>query len=80
MSTMTEVRQISYSGAINLALRESMRADPTVILLGEDIAGGAGIDHMAMEDAGRRHGRHQGPRPGIRTPACLYSTACRHVQ
>jgi pyruvate/2-oxoglutarate/acetoin dehydrogenase E1 component len=51
MSTMTEVRQISYSGAINLALRESMRADPTVILLGEDIAGGAGIDHMAMEDA-----------------------------
>lgn len=51
MSTVTEVRQISYSGAINLALRESMRADPTVILLGEDIAGGAGVDHLANEDA-----------------------------
>ena len=51
MSTMTGVRQISYSGAINLALRESMRADPTVILMGEDIAGGAGIDHLVNEDA-----------------------------
>ncbi len=51
MSTMTGVRQISYANAINLALRESMRADPTVILLGEDIAGGAGVDHLLNEEA-----------------------------
>ncbi len=51
MSTMTGVRQISYAHAINLALRESMRADPTVILLGEDIAGGAGVDHLLNEEA-----------------------------
>lgn len=51
MSTMTGVRQITYANAINLALRTAMRADPTVILLGEDIAGGAGVEHLGIEDA-----------------------------
>ncbi|MCC6674178.1 MAG: alpha-ketoacid dehydrogenase subunit beta [Thermomicrobiales bacterium] len=37
--------------AINEALRIAMREDPTVILLGEDIAGGAEVDHLIDEDA-----------------------------
>ncbi|CAH2600422.1 Acetoin:2,6-dichlorophenolindophenol oxidoreductase subunit beta [Rhodovastum atsumiense] len=32
----------SYRQAINEALRQEMRRDPTVVLMGEDIAGGAG--------------------------------------
>jgi len=48
---MTGVRQITYGNAINLALSESMRADPTVILLGEDVAGGAGVANSARDDA-----------------------------
>lgn len=51
MTATAGVRQISYGNAINLALRDAMRDDPTVILLGEDIAGGAGVDHLANEDA-----------------------------
>lgn len=35
-------RKISYKTAINEALELEMRRDPSVILLGEDIAGGAG--------------------------------------
>jgi len=34
-------REITYQQAVQEALRSEMRADPTVILLGEDIAGGA---------------------------------------
>jgi pyruvate dehydrogenase E1 component beta subunit len=51
MTATAGVRQISYGNAINLALRDAMRDDPTVILLGEDIAGGAGVDHLVNEDA-----------------------------
>ncbi|MBV9653990.1 MAG: alpha-ketoacid dehydrogenase subunit beta [Acetobacteraceae bacterium] len=32
----------SYRAAINEALRQEMRRDPTIVLMGEDIAGGAG--------------------------------------
>jgi pyruvate/2-oxoglutarate/acetoin dehydrogenase E1 component len=35
-------RKISFKQAINEALDLEMRRDPTVILLGEDIVGGAG--------------------------------------
>ena len=34
------VRQLSYIQAVNEALRQEMRRDPTVIIMGEDIAGG----------------------------------------
>ena len=33
-------REITYREAINEALRQEMRRDPTVILMGEDVAGG----------------------------------------
>ena len=32
----------TYREAINDALREEMRRDPTVIILGEEVSGGAG--------------------------------------
>jgi len=42
---------MTYGEAINEAIRIAMREDPTVILMGEDIAGGANIDHLVNEDA-----------------------------
>lgn len=45
------LREISYREAINEALREEMERDNKVILLGEDIAGGAQNDDPDMYDA-----------------------------
>jgi pyruvate dehydrogenase E1 component beta subunit len=42
---------MTYGDAVNEAIRIAMREDPTVILMGEDIAGGAAIDHLINEDA-----------------------------
>jgi pyruvate dehydrogenase E1 component beta subunit len=36
------VSKKSYRAALNEALRQEMRRDPTIVLMGEDIAGGAG--------------------------------------
>lgn len=44
-------RQISYREAINEALREEMERDASVILLGEDVAGGAQNDDPEMCDS-----------------------------
>ncbi|TGU59859.1 alpha-ketoacid dehydrogenase subunit beta, partial [Mesorhizobium sp. M00.F.Ca.ET.186.01.1.1] len=38
-------RKISFSAAVNEAMKLAMRADENVILLGEDVAGGAQVDH-----------------------------------
>ena len=51
MTATAGVRQVSFGNAITLALQDAMRDDPTVILLGEDIAGGAGVDHLVNDDA-----------------------------
>jgi acetoin:2,6-dichlorophenolindophenol oxidoreductase subunit beta len=51
MATLAPTRQLTYGEAINEALRIAMREDPTVILMGEDVAGGANIDHLINEDA-----------------------------
>jgi acetoin:2,6-dichlorophenolindophenol oxidoreductase subunit beta len=46
------VRTLSMKDAINEALAQAMEADPTVFLMGEDIAGGAGRDaHPGALDA-----------------------------
>jgi pyruvate dehydrogenase E1 component beta subunit len=37
--------------ALNDAMRTAMREDPTVVLMGEDVAGGADVDHLINEDA-----------------------------
>jgi pyruvate dehydrogenase E1 component beta subunit len=51
MVAATATRTMTYQQAINEALRIAMREDHTVILLGEDIAGGAAVDHLINEDA-----------------------------
>lgn len=45
------VRDQPYRLAVNEVLREEMARDPTVIIMGEDIAGGAGRQHMGIVDA-----------------------------
>ena len=44
-------RTLTYAEAVNEALRIAMREDPNVILLGEDIAGGADVDHLVDDEA-----------------------------
>jgi pyruvate/2-oxoglutarate/acetoin dehydrogenase E1 component len=43
-------RNITFREAINEAMRLEMRRDPTVILFGEDVAGGATLPHMEGEN------------------------------
>jgi pyruvate/2-oxoglutarate/acetoin dehydrogenase E1 component len=45
------IRQLTYAQAVNEALRQEMRRDPRVILMGEDVAGGAGITNFEQDDA-----------------------------
>ena len=47
----TRSPELTFSQAINEALRLEMRRDPTVIILGEDIAGAAGRAHLGLVDA-----------------------------
>ncbi len=42
MTTASRTRRLSYIQAVNEALRQEMERDPSVIIMGEDIAGGAG--------------------------------------
>ncbi len=44
-------REIQYRQAINEALRQEMERDETVIIMGEEIAGGAGREHLGIVDA-----------------------------
>ena len=52
MERVQDMRQLSFVQAINEAIRQEMRRDPTVIVMGEDVAGAAGkadqgfIDHF----------------------------------
>jgi pyruvate dehydrogenase E1 component beta subunit len=45
------IRELTFSQAINEAIRLEMRRDPNVIVMGEDIAGAAGRAHLGMVDA-----------------------------
>lgn len=45
------IRELTFSQAVNEAIRLEMRRDPTVIVMGEDIAGAAGRAHLGMVDA-----------------------------
>ena len=51
MSTAATTRELTFSQAINDALRLEMRRDPTVIVMGEDVAGAAGRAHLGLSDA-----------------------------
>ena len=43
MAQPRTARQLTFVQATNEALRKEMERDPTVIIMGEDIAGGAGF-------------------------------------
>ncbi len=49
--TTTATREIQYRQAINEALRQEMERDEEVIIMGEEIAGGAGREHLGIVDA-----------------------------
>ena len=51
MVAAAATRTMTYQQAITEALQIAMREDPTVVLLGEDIAGGATVDHLVNDDA-----------------------------
>jgi len=44
-------RQLNFSQALNEAMQQEMRRDPTVILMGEDVAGGAGVEHLQGDES-----------------------------
>lgn len=48
---MTSDRALSFREAMTEALRLEMRRDPAVILMGEDVAGGAGRDAQGLAEA-----------------------------
>ncbi|WP_167050577.1 transketolase C-terminal domain-containing protein [Salinibacterium sp. ZJ77] len=50
MTTTTRARRITLRDAVNEAIIEAMRADERVILMGEDVAGGAGMEQY--DDSG----------------------------
>jgi acetoin:2,6-dichlorophenolindophenol oxidoreductase subunit beta len=50
-STSASTKTLTYAEAVNDAIRTAMRQDPTVILLGEDVAGGADVDHLVDDEA-----------------------------
>ena len=51
MSPSDIAREIRYREAINEALRQEMERDDRVIIMGEEIAGGAGREHLGIVDA-----------------------------
>ncbi|HEX2913109.1 MAG TPA: alpha-ketoacid dehydrogenase subunit beta [Chloroflexia bacterium] len=51
MTVEVGLRTISVAEAINEAMRLEMRRDPRVILMGEDVAGGANLPHLEDDEA-----------------------------
>ena len=51
MTNVTSSRELNFGQAINEALRQTMRDDPSVVVLGEDVAGAAGRAHLGLMDA-----------------------------
>ena len=51
--TTTKTRELTYRDAQNEALRTEMSRDPSVIVMGEDVAGGAGRAHLGIVDGWR---------------------------
>ena len=46
----TAVRELNYTQAVNEAIRQEMRRDSNVIVIGEDISGAAGRKHLGFGD------------------------------
>lgn len=47
---MSENRKLTYMGAINEAIDQSMEKDDNVILIGTDVSGGANVEHIKDDD------------------------------
>ncbi len=47
---MSEKRKITFMSAINEAIDQSMKQDKNVILIGTDVSGGAGVEHIKDDD------------------------------
>ena len=47
---MTETRKLTFMGAVNEAIDQSMEQDENVILIGTDVSGGAGVKHIKDDD------------------------------
>jgi len=43
-------RELTFNQAINEAIRQEMRRDPTIIIIGEDVAGAAGRRNQGFDD------------------------------
>jgi len=48
---MSAMRELTFGQAINEAIRQEMRRDSSIIVLGEDVAGAAGRAHLGLVDA-----------------------------
>ena len=44
-------RELNFGEALNEAMRQEMQRDPKVVLMGEDVAGGADVDHLEGDEA-----------------------------
>jgi pyruvate dehydrogenase E1 component beta subunit len=44
-------QRLSFSQAVGQAIRQEMRRDPSVVVIGEDVAGAAGRAHLGLQDA-----------------------------
>ena len=44
-------RELNFGQALNEAMSMEMRRDPNVVLMGEDVAGGAGVEHLEGDEA-----------------------------
>jgi pyruvate/2-oxoglutarate/acetoin dehydrogenase E1 component len=45
------VQELTFSQAINQAIRQEMQRDPDIVVIGEDVAGAAGRAHLGLVDA-----------------------------
>src|SRR5712691_8179595 len=50
-ATIAAVHELTFNQAINEALRQEMRRDPNIVIMGEDIAGGAGLAPLGFVDS-----------------------------
>ena len=60
------VQELTFSQAINQAIRQEMQRDPDIVVIGEDVAGAAGraerTHHRGRRARRRRRGRPRGRR------------------
>ena len=47
----TRTQELIFSKAVNQAIRQEMARDPSIVVIGEDVAGAAGRAHLGLVDA-----------------------------